>query len=197
MVDKTFDKILARGIRKGHAPGRDQDARDWFRQKSKDLRKPKKGEAISQASKKRKQSGVSLGDMMFFEYDAEWKDELPYWDKIPLVFLFDEDERSFIGINLHYLPPKLRAKLMDSLYDLATNEKYNESTKLRLAYGVLKGASKFKWFKPCIKRYLKSNVRSSFVKVEAAEWSIALFMPLADWQGASSGTVYADSRRKI
>lgn len=197
MVDKVFDRILTKGIRKGHAPGRDQDAREWYRQKSKDLRKPKKSSAISEAGKSRKNRDIQLGSMQFFEYSAKWKDELPYWDKVPLVFAFDEDKDSFLGLNLHYLPPKLRAKLMDALYDLSTDDKYSESTKLRLSYQVLKSASKYKLFKPCIKRYLKENVRSSFVEVEPSEWDIALFLPLASWQGASSGRVYADSRKKV
>ena len=66
-----------------------------------------------------------------------------------------------------------------------------------LSYDVLNGASKFRLFKPTIKRYLQRQVRSRFIKIASSEWDIALFLPLQKFVGASSNKVYADSRKII
>jgi hypothetical protein len=102
-----------------------------------------------------------------------------------------------MGINMHYLPHVLRAKLMDSLYDIASNDKYDETTKLRISYNVLNSAAKYKWFKPCIKHYLTSQVRSRFIYVYPAEWDIALFLPLERFDGATKSQVWKDSKKLI
>ena len=118
------------------------------------------------------------GNMYMFFYDPKGKKTLPYYDRFPMIFPIDKTPDGFIGINLHYLPYVLRAKLMDALYDTVTNAKYDTSTKLGITYKILKGASKFRLFKPTIKRYLNSNVRSRFLYIEPKEWDIALFLPV-------------------
>lgn len=196
MVDKVFDKLLLKGIRQGHMPARETDARRWYRQKAQDLEKPKQSKLIRKADRERKRDGIVPGAMYFFRYSAKYAAELPYWDKIPLIFPFDETRDHIMGLNMHYLPPQQRAKLMDALYDLATDRKYNESTRLSLSYDILKSASKYRFFKPCVHQYLKKNVKTSFIFVSSTEWDMALFLPLADWQGASAERVWADSRKK-
>jgi len=102
-----------------------------------------------------------------------------------------------LGINLHYLPPVLRAKLMDALYDTITNEKLDETTRLKISYNILQQASKYRFFKPCIKRYLISQVRSRFFYIEPSEWEMALFLPLDRFVGANKSRIYRDSRNRI
>lgn len=103
----------------------------------------------------------------------------------------------FYGINLHYLPPQLRAKLMDSLYEIKNNSRYDESTKLRISYEILNSSSKFKFFKPTFKHYLTSNVRSKFIEINATEWDVALFLPTERFMKAKKTRVWADSRKRI
>ena len=142
-------------------------------------------------------SQPTIGHMYMFYYDAKHKETLPYFDRFPMIFPYKKVRGGFMGINLHYLPHILRAKLMDSLYDISSNDKYDETTKLRLSYDVLSGAAKYKWFKPCIKHYLTSQVRSRFLYVYPAEWDIALFLPLERFQGATKSKVWADSKKLI
>jgi hypothetical protein len=103
----------------------------------------------------------------------------------------------FYGLNLHYLPMKLRAQLFDALLDTTNNKKYDESTKFKINYQKLKGASSLKWYKPCIKHYLTSQVDSSIALVEAPEWEIAMFMPTHQFRKASASKVWAESRKKV
>ena len=101
----------------------------------------------------------------------------------------------FKGLNLHYIPPVLRAKFLDSLLDVVNNKKYDESTRFTLTYRLLKGAARFRFFKPCFKHYLLDHVKSRFAQVPAPEWEIATFLPTASWKKSSAGRVYSDSRK--
>src|SRR6056300_1207673 len=169
-----FDEILARGIRKGQIPARTKEARNWFRDEArKSAANPRT--ILKQADNKKPRVGA--GRMYHFFYDPKFKKELPYYDKFPLIFMVGPAKGGFYGINLHYLPPKLRAQLMDALYDVTTNKRYDEGTRLRVSYDILNGASKYRFFKPTFKHYLNAHVNSQFMKIDSAEWDIALFLP--------------------
>ena len=189
----TFDEILAQGIRAGQVPARTQSARDWFRGKARGT--STSPESIVRGEKARDKNRVSMGKMYLFHYDPKTKDKLPYYDRYPLIFPVQGAPGGFYGINMHYLPYVLRAKLMDALYDLSSNKRYDENTKLRLSYEILKGASKYKAFKPTFKRYLSGHVRSRFIEISSSEWDIALFLPLESFAKKSKSSVWADSRR--
>jgi hypothetical protein len=142
-------------------------------------------------------SQITVGRMYLFAYDPKTKEDLPYYDKFPLIFPFRRVKGGFYGINMHYLPPLLRAKLMDQLYSLANNLNFDDSMKLKLSYNILNSASKFKYFTPCVKHYLNSHVRSRFISVPADAWDRVLFLPLERFVGASKQQVYRDSRNKV
>ena len=188
-----FDEILAQGVRAGQIPARTQGARDWFRNKARSTSATP--ESIVRGEKARYKNRVSMGKMYLFNYDPKTKATLPYYDRYPLIFPVQGAPGGFYGINMHYLPYVLRARLMDALYDLSSNQRYDERTKLRLSYGILKGAAKYKAFKPTFKRYLSSHVRSRFIEINSSEWDIALFLPLESFAKASKGSVWADSRK--
>ena len=114
--------------------------------------------------------------------------------RFPLIFPINTAKGGFLGLNMHYLEPRLRAQLMDNLYDTATNKNYNEQTKLRISYDILNGAAKFRLFKPTLKHYLNGQVKSKLVYINPSEWDIALFLPTARFVGASRKQVYSDSR---
>lgn len=196
MAAKLFDEILAKGIRAGQLPARSSTAREWFRDKAQGLGKVSESN-ILRDNTERLRNKTTIGKMVFFMYDAKHKATLPYYDKFPLIFPVDRTSDGFTGINFHYLPLPLRAQLMDALYDITNNDRYDETTKLKMSYGVLKGAEKFKLFKPTYKRYLTSQVRSRFVQIEPAEWDIALFLQTEQFIGASKTKVWADSKKII
>lgn len=196
MAAKLFDEILAKGIRAGQLPARSSTAREWFRDKAQGLGKVSESNILRDSTERLK-NRTAVGRMYFFMYDAKHKDTLPYYDKFPLIFPVDRTPDGFTGINFHYLPLQLRAQLMDALYDITNNDRYDETTKLKMSYNVLKGAQKFKLFKPTFKRYLTSQVRSRFVQIEPAEWDIALFLQTEQFIGASKTKVWADSKKII
>ena len=138
----------------------------------------------------------SIGKLYHFFYDPKWKEELPYYDTFPLVFPIELYSDGFLGINLHYLPPYFRAKLMDALY--TTAEKSGSLIeKLSISYKILANASRFKYFKPCIKRYLTSHMRSMPLEINVKYWDMALMMPTARFKKMSMEDVHIESLKKV
>jgi hypothetical protein len=190
-----FDDLLLRGVKSGHMPARTNDSRKWFRQEAKKLKmKPTK---IIRETPEQLRSQSVMGKLFHFYYDPKHKKTLPYYDTFPLVFPFRKVKGGFYGINMHYLPLPLRARLMDALYELSSDNRYDENTKLKLTYKILEGSSKFKWFKPCVKHYLTPHVRSRFMEIHPSHWDIVLFLPSDAFEKAKRGQVWADSRKII
>ena len=135
--------------------------------------------------------------MMFFQYDPKHKDTLPYYDIFPLVIPINIYKDGFLGLNLHYLPPPHRAKLLNALMNLATDSRFDEKTRLAISYEYLAGVKKYKLAGPCIKRYLTNHIRSKFVLIPAPEWEQAIFLPFAIWAKASEAKVWDDSLKKL
>lgn len=189
-----FQKLEFEAFRKGITP-RSKESRAWFMNKAKNLNvsrsKLMKEEPIELRSR------PAVGRMYMYFYDPKTKDTLPYYDRFPLIIMVGPAPKGFMGLNLHYLPLDVRAKFLDALLGTINNERYDESTRFRLSYDMLKRASRLRAFKPCLKRYLSSHVRSRLALVPAPEWEIATFLPTADFEKASSSEVYKDSRRKM
>ena len=87
---------------------------------------------------------------------------------------------------------------MDALYDLVNNEKYDDDTRLRkLTYQRLNSAARFRFYRPCIKKYLNSQVRSRFFEVHPTEWDIALFLRTERFEKKAKRSVWAESRKMV
>jgi len=196
MVATLFDSIIKKGMRAGQAPAKTQSAREWYRNTAKKISNLNE-RSFLEGDKTRLTTQPILGSMYMFFYDPKTAEDLPYYDTFPLVFPFEKAEGGFLGLNMHYLPPQLRAKLMDGLYEYANNEKYNETTQLAMNYQLLKTAAKLKFFSPCVKRYLSSHVRSKFMYIAPKEWDIALFLPTERFKKESKQVVWFDSKKKV
>jgi hypothetical protein len=194
----AFDKILEDSVRRGIVPSKTVDARNWFRSEAQKIgaRNSSPGRLINQLNTQSVE-GVAPGSMYLFGYDPKHKTKLPYYDRYPLVFPFAGASGGFYGINMHYLPPVLRAKLMDALYSIVSNKKFDSTTVLKLSYQVLNRSSKFKYFKPCVKHYLNRHVRTNFILIDPRQWDIALFLPLQRFAKADAAKVYSDSQEII
>lgn len=168
-------------------------ARQWIKDKVKDLTNLK---PVLLRDIKRKQTTFDIGDMYFFVYNPKLKNDLPFYDIFPLVVPIEIHPDGFLGLNLHYLAPVPRAKLLDQLSEFATDSKYNEKTRLAVSYRILKAMMQSELFRPCIKKYLTNNIRSKFLRIDASEWNIAIFLPVESFIGESKQNVWKDSRKK-
>lgn len=139
----------------------------------------------------------SIGRMYLFFYDPKLKKKLPYYDIFPLVIPIRFYKDGFLGLNLHYLPYDLRARLLDGLYTIYHNKQLDENRKLNLTYQQLKGSTRTRFFKPCIKRYLWKHCQSQFYQVDPVEWDMVLMLPVERFQKRSKSFVWDESRRKL
>ena len=120
-MSKIFDTLSREAFRAGVNP-RTDESRKWFRQRARDLRGINRKELMKEDPLERGGEEI-VGSMQMFFYDPKTKDTLPYYDRFPLVVVVGPAEKGFYGLNLHYLPPILRAKMLDSLMEVATSKK--------------------------------------------------------------------------
>ena len=193
-----FDNILIKGTQQGVVPAKTKVAREWYRSAAgKLMGNISSSKFEKRTDEARKVPTMEFGYMYAFKYDPKHKADLPYYDTFPLIFPVKMESDGFLGINFHYLPPILRAKLMDALYSTLTNKKYDDSTRVKISYSILQSASKYRYFKPTLKKYLRSHVRSQFLEIQVNEWDIALFLPTESFRKADTGRVWEESRKKL
>ena len=150
----------------------------WYRNRIKELGTPSQSQLIRDG----KITGrVNFGALNMFIYDPKLKNKLPYYYTFPLVLPIEKYRDGFLGINFHYLPYALRAQLLSRL---DPNANYSALKKVRL-------------IKPTLKRYLNSNVRSRFRKLEEEDFMTAIMLPVQRFKKSSASKVWSDSRKAI
>ena len=150
----------------------------WYRNRIKELGTPSQTQLIRDG----KITGrVNFGALNMFIYDPKLKNKLPYYDTFPLVLPIERYRDGFLGINFHYLPYALRARLLSRLDPNAN-------------YSALKNV---KLVKPTLKRYLNTNVRSRFRKLEEEDFMTAIMLPVQRFRKSSASKVWSDSRKAI
>lgn len=133
------------------------------------------------------------GFLYMFAYDPKHKKTLPYYDTFPLVVPFDVQEDSMKGINLHYLPVRMRVVLFDKLLEHSIN-----NSRLSATWELLGNFARFPEVKPCVKEYLFSHIMSrNLLKINAPDWRLAVHLPVESFQKATSLQVWGQSRKIV
>jgi hypothetical protein len=202
---KDLEEAVKKSTRERTSRQKEKESVEWLRAKArtaakenKQRRAKRKSNLLGDESKFATQ--LMPGQMYFYNYDAKYKAELDYYDTYPCIMLLDVDGKGhFLGLNLHYLPPILRAKLLDAIMDLPKTK-----TKKQLAimsYNIVKSFAASSLAMPCLHKYLFSHVKSPIIEIQRSEWNYVAMLPLAHFvseTGSASLTrVYSDSRRKM
>jgi len=137
-----------------------------------------------------------IGGMYMFAYDPLTKKDLPYYDRFPLVLPLKRESDGFLGLNLHYLPIGYRIRFLKKLLPLAQYAD-EDIRRLRITYDILSASSRYREFRPCIKKYLLPQIKSRILKVESEEWDTALFLPIHQFKKAQAPTVWKESVETI
>jgi len=195
MAISYIDRLQSQAFKAGIEKNTEKSLK-WFQKQLRGIKSINRRELLKDDNFKTRARPLS-GRMFMYFYDPKHKKTLPYYDRFPLIFMVESAKGGFYGINLHYLPHKLRALLFDRLTDYTSNERYDITTRLRLTYNLLKGATKLKLFEPCFKHYLNEHVRSKMVEVPASEWETVLFMPTENFKKSNKTKVWSDSRKMI
>jgi hypothetical protein len=174
-----------------------QQSYKWLTKKIADLRNTSqipRGIGVEDFRKNRR---FILGGLYHFYYDPKGKADLPYYDRFPLVLALEKYNDGFLGLNLHYLPIRYRVAFLDKLLDYAVLTPENEVKRVRITYDILTASKRFKEFRPCIKRYLTSHIKSKILTIEPEEWDVAVFLPTHLFKGAKPQDIWKESVEEI
>ena len=202
MAENIFNKIQELRSVAG-IPQRGRVAQDWFRQTVRRLfgeRAIQGREELVQAedvTTRTPQNIQRTGRMFMFVYDPKLKKTLPFYDRFPMIFVLELRNDGFLGLNLHYLPIKLRAMLFNQLTVLLNTKNLNENTRLRLSYQIIKNATKFHNALPLIREYKAKYIRSRMLEVHPRDWEIALFLPAEQFRKKGKQTIWGITRKEI
>jgi hypothetical protein len=129
---------------------------------------------------------ANLGDLFAYYYRPKHMLTLPYYDTFPLVMLIGYEKETFLGLNFHYLNPKLRAILLDRVT-------------AKVGTGIINWnkIAKIPQVEPCVKRYRYDHIVRKVIPIEEQENEIAIFLPLERFKKASKASVWADSRKRM
>ena len=188
-----FDTLELGAFRAG-ITARTEESKKWFQANIKKLGQVNrtsllKDDALDPVTK------TVFGNMYMYFYDPKYKEELPYYDRFPLVLMVEPAPGGFYGLNLHYVNPVARARLLNELFKLAPKKLTNDSRLNRLRYDLLQGVKKYKEYEPCFKRYLMTNVQSQMSRVPMTDWETAIYLPIQQFKKKSARSVWADSRK--
>ena len=142
MAGRLFDKLEQEAFRAGIA-ARTKASMEWFRSTVSN-RKVSRAALIGDGPTRSRQV---YGSMYNFQYDPKTKQTLPYYDRFPLSIILKPAKGGFLGLNLHYLPPILRAQFLDALMDNVTSKK-SEDAKFELTVKLLASTSSLEFYKP-------------------------------------------------
>jgi hypothetical protein len=177
-----------------------RDAITWLKRKVAQIRQP---QAIGRGIKGEIQRNTVVqkflkGGLYFFFYGPKGKDDLPYYDAFPLVLVLDRYPDGFLGLNLHYLPIKQRILILSKLIAYgAIYDENDELKRIRITYDILQASKRFKEFRPCLKRYLYSNIKSKLLAVQPDEWDVAVMLPAHQFKKEKAPVVWEESMQDI
>lgn len=155
-----------------------KESMEWFRNR---VRKDSTIKNHDRVVKDLKAERPGPGKMMTYVYDPKYKDTLKYYDAYPLIIMLDISADGWYGANLHYLPPKLRVKLLEEI-------EYRRTPLARIAASLENNPMT----KLCLKRYLTKHIRSKPVTIPKDEWEIAIQLPFENFIKAGQKQVWKD-----
>jgi hypothetical protein len=170
-----------------------KDSIAWLQDRIDELKRPDRIPASVNSETFRRSSTLRIGMMYCFFYDPKTKADLPYWDKFPVILVLEKYNDGFLGLNLHYLPVKMRMAFMSKLMKFAQLTPEDDIKRMRVSYEILNATKRYAEFKPMLKRYLFNHLRSKLLMVQPNEWDVAAMLPIQQFRGARTSTVWKDS----
>jgi len=169
------------------------DAVAWLKDKIDEIKRPSAIPNVISREADRRASTLRIGMLYCFYYDPKTKADLPYWDRFPMVLILEKYDDGFLGINLHYLPVKFRIAFLQKLMKFALLNSDHDIKRMRISYDILNAAKRYAEFRPCLKRYLRSHIKSKVLTIKPEEWDVATMLPIQQFRKAQATKVWRDS----
>lgn len=132
---------------------------------------------------------MSDGGVFQYVYHAKHEKTLPYWDAFPMIIPIKFYANGWLGLNLHYMPPAIRAAVFDDIV-----AKGGQKDRLQLSYEWVMAYSKHKIIQHGVKRYLSSHVVSPIIQINESEWDKAIMLPSQTFMKKTDKEVWSDFR---
>lgn len=165
-------------------------SRGWFNQQATLLSRERINVNLFHKTHGDRVTQIMPGNLYMFFYDPKYKEDLPHYDRFPLVFPFDKTEDGFVGLNMHYLPYHLRIILFDGLLKFKNTKSIDEKTRLRYSWGAIKGLARHELAAQCVKRYLLDHLQSPLKMVSPADWTTTLMLPVESFAKTRKNNVW-------
>ncbi len=177
IVDKYKNLARKANISRGT-----KESIDWFRNR---LRKDSRNKGFDRVSNGFKTvERPRIGSMVMYQYDPKWKKRLPYYDTQPLIILLERTRDGWYGINMHYLPPKIRA---DILIEVGWTR--------RVALDkIARKLQQSQYLQHACKRYLSSQMVSQMSVIPRQEWEIVIQLPFEAFEKSTVQQVWRKAR---
>ena len=124
------------------------------------------------------------GQMVFFKYkpqDERFVGSNSAYDVFPLVIITEVHKDGFEGLNLHFIAKRWRRQLFDAIEKSLPVFKNIDPTRTRLGttYRRISGPRKFKFFKPCYRRYVRGGFRKRPIIIPSEFWDVLVDVDLS------------------
>jgi hypothetical protein len=141
------------------------------------------------------------GQLIFFKYkpvSEAFVASNKYYDKYPLVLITEVYRGGFEGINLHFLDLDHRTFLFDAIMRNLPQIKSQEEwrTRLLVDYDRLNASKRYKFFKPCYRRYLWKGMKFRPAVVPFEMWEDMVRAELHRFMKARAPTIHRESNLK-
>ena len=193
LLDKVQD-----AVRTGTVGAEVKRSAQWFQDKIKGLKGTLRNqfsstnapkfyrEAENKVSPRVLKLRANLGDLYAYYYNPKHRMTLPYYDTFPLIMLIGYEQDTFLGLNFHYINPKLRAILLDRV-----------TAEVGACIINWKKIAKIRQVEPTVKRYRYDQIVRKVIPIEKDEQEIAIFLPLERFKKSSKSRVWADSKKRM
>lgn len=147
-------------------------------------------------------SRVLRGQLLFFKYkpiSESFISQNKYYDAYPLVLVTDAYRGGFEGINLHYIEGDERMFLFENILKSMPTLKANEEWRTRVSvdYDKLNASRKFRYYKPCYKRYLWDGLKRRPVVIPFEYWKTMVASETSRFAKSKPVTVQRESRKSV
>lgn len=166
-----------------NAPRDKENSLRWFRNR---IRKDSPIRDLNKVTEGLRNARIEPGAMVTYVYDPKTKDKLPFYDMFPLIIILAPAKGGWYGVNLHYLPPVMRAEL---LLDIGYRRNSMDA--------IVKKLENNPMTKPALRRYLASHARTRMKLIPRDEWEIAINLPTENFQKAGNKQIWRTTRSKL
>jgi hypothetical protein len=175
-----------------------QNAVQWFKDSIRGLKKNQIGKQQDYLTiiknNKRNVKTTLRGQVLLFQYRP--KDKPKFYDRFPLIIVLDFKGRNLLGLNLHYVPPLDRLRLLALMNTLIfnKNESNFQNTRIRIL-SLLNKQIFAKYLGTAVNYYTVENIVGKPKITTPEEWTHFAFLPL--FRGINPTKLYAEIKQRV